>query len=1235
MRSFFLFVLFFVAITAYNQQSPFTPKVVPPSPEASAFARYGEIPVGNSTGVPKIDVPFFTLKSGNISLSIGFSYHASGIKVRDVASSAGLGWVFNVGGVVSKSIMGNAVDDAPYNSPSMKTAVQFDSAITNAVGYNDHYDIITQFEGIQSGSYDGQSDKFTYNFGEYSGTFVTDYLTGELKTVPYAPLRITKVGSGPSISSFQITTPDGTKYTFAETENSWASTGGAPGGITSWYLTKIQSSNNTDEVNFYYSSAGYSYTNDFIHTMNYGEAIIGIDMMGSPMIVTTPIYSPTLDFDQQRITTGHITRRLDSVVTRGTSVYLAYVGDRTDGPTYRLSKVEIKDNINNQTIKAVNLHQSYFGNSEATARLKLDTLSFRGIDTVHKEYYSFKYIQSTYPITRYNKTAGTYTTFCEDYWGYFNGQPNVSSIPKEFLYFPDPYFDSTWWYNHGMTNKTGNRNPHATLMQVYTLDTIKYPTGGYTSFEYECNKGDSLFYPYPNTNDRNIGGLRIKKIIDVPFAGESRARTFSYSTTGNGYLNNGIRDFMYHSSTYYNYLSKGIVIADDGSPVEFRFDQDLNTYERQCYTSSAEAPLNIINSSPVLYATVTEYNGTADQNAGKTEYYYEYANIPLDDELVDLDFLFDYRDAGIPTSNLVKTKHYRNDNGIHTPVKEINNVYYYYNIRSFNTGIKVKTSTIHVNVADLPFEDNILDEVDYVSKFRYEDTRAQQRVSLLAETEQIDYTTPGGQMKQVVKYDYDTISLQRVSAITINSRGDSLTMVYNYPANFSGQAVYDTMVKRHILSPVVEQKEYNGASLLKTQKTNYLAWTNNIILPQTIETNVLGAGTDVRARFHSYDDKGNIRTFSKEDDVKNSYIWDYNKIYPIAEIMNADTGSVAYSSFESDGKGNWSYSSTPSVDQTAPTGQKIYTLNGSNNITKSGLNSGNTYTVSYWTKNSTAYSITGTISGFPVVGRTLRGWKYFEHRVTGQTTITVGGTGTIDELRLYPVDAQMTTLTYLPLVGISSRCDVNNRTSYYEYDNFNRLSTVRDHDGNVVKKICYNYFGQPEDCRTSFKNVQKSGTYIKNNCGEGLAGTVVTYTVPSGIYSSTISQAYVDSLAQADINANGQSYANAHGSCVTPATISVETNFSGGWDQPNVTVEFLQNGVAILPPLPFDILISPTIDLSPGTYQLRFTISATGHNVTYSLDPGETWNPSSSITVFTTGYITLTSGEYYVLSANL
>lgn len=54
-------------------------------------------------------------------------------------------------------------------------------------------------------------------------------------------------------------------------------------------------------------------------------------------------------------------------------------------------------------------------------------------------------------------------------------------------------------------------------------------------------------------------------------------------------------------------------------------------------------------------------------------------------------------------------------------------------------------------------------------------------------------------------------------------------------------------------------------------------------------------------------------------------------------------------------------------------------------------------------------------------------------------------------------NAQVTTFTYDPLIGITSMTDPRGRTVYYHYDAFNRLEYVKDAEDNILNKNEYNY----------------------------------------------------------------------------------------------------------------------------------------------------------------------------------
>ncbi len=173
---------------------------------------------------------------------------------------------------------------------------------------------------------------------------------------------------------------------------------------------------------------------------------------------------------------------------------------------------------------------------------------------------------------------------------------------------------------------------------------------------------------------------------------------------------------------------------------------------------------------------------------------------------------------------------------------------------------------------------------------------------------------------------------------------------------------------------------------------------------------------------------------------------------------------------------------------------------------------------------------------------TIQWWNFANNKWTLNSqpfTANITLTGPVDDIRIFPTDAFITTYTYNPLKGITSETEPNGKSIFYEYDALNRLSSIRDYEGKILKKLCYTYAGQVENCSAVvFSSVEKSGVFTRNNCSAGYSGTSVTYTVAAGAYTSLISQADADALAQADVNANGQSYANTNGTCVQLITVT-------------------------------------------------------------------------------------------------
>jgi hypothetical protein len=123
----------------------------------------------------------------------------------------------------------------------------------------------------------------------------------------------------------------------------------------------------------------------------------------------------------------------------------------------------------------------------------------------------------------------------------------------------------------------------------------------------------------------------------------------------------------------------------------------------------------------------------------------------------------------------------------------------------------------------------------------------------------------------------------------------------------------------------------------------------------------------------------------------------------------------------------------------------------------------------------------------------------------------------------------MTTYTYRPLIGINSNSNANYRINYYDYDNVGRLEYIRDDRNNILKKVAYNYAPLPGNYTVPYNQLTIQDV-AKNDCGPGLVGTTIRYTVPAGTYIGEQAGAKV----LAEINSIGQALANQKGSCIVP-----------------------------------------------------------------------------------------------------
>jgi YD repeat-containing protein len=1114
-------------------------KVIPPSPNVAALGKYGEIPVSLYTGVPNISVPIYEVTNGDLALSVSLSYHAGGIKVEEIASSVGLGWSLNAGGIIGRSVRGLPDENYSWSSQPPSNTVE-------AIMARGDVEEIQQFaDDVNNGMRDGEADIYYFNFGKYSGKFFYDQ-NGNPHTFPQKNFLI-----APTTGGWKVTTEDGTDYFFTEVEevSSAGCTDSAP-VYTAWFLTKIESSDGKRVIMLTYEPAYYTYT-------TLGSQTKYIPFNGDASCLQNE--PPCL------VTQNYRTHRLRKIDFQYGYIDFEYENVRCDLVDDKsLDEIAIYSS-SGELIRRFQLYHSYFGNSsvcdrpnEIYKRLKLDSVVESGLNG-RKPAYEFSYNENIQLPSR--------LSYAQDHWGYYNGKihntdlvPSVSYISVE---------------GHQTIAQGANRRVNVSTSQAGVLTRIVYPTGGETLFTYENNDtndfradpetvedeisllsnsvidqsvyesqdvlvvpangaivkyfvqgedclssngtcdgdgwdcrihvykdndptpfrwingywdGVEEFWPEgtyklkalidcdldtvktfsvtinariiltPPEGRKAVGGLRVARIEDRPQIGQPLIRTFEYTKESDPSASSGV---LINFPNYMHDLSVEWIIRNE-------FGQPANNPIFCFYkavTSFSNYPLATTSGSYVGYEHVIVKYGESGANGESRHTFVAYPDVAVPT------FPF------APIENrewrrgaLLRTKEFgRNDQGLFL-IREVINGYQ----TSNDVGIfGIKTGKDEL-IKDTP-------ELSYVpAKHSFYLTNAE--FFELASTTEKTYDPDDDSrfVEKSTEYTYDPEHLQIVQTKTTTSRSDAnvkeeIVVNRKFPFDyfFTGIPVgqealgLKNLQENHVANAVVEEytvkQNRNSLNAITNQRlisgyiTTFKAdnpypaeiFTLEISSPLPADNFTGGSSLNNnsfeknnlyrhRISFLDYDEKGNIVSQSKSNDVVYSYIWGYDKTFPIAQVGNVlpdvpeSPTNFFYTSFEEDDQntsteaaytGRRSHVGMYSIDGPAETGE---------------------YIISFWTKSGTDP------------------WQYHENVVIVNSipsqNISIGSTGVLlDEVRLYPRDAQMTTYTYDPLVGMTSMTDPNNITTYYEYDDLGRLMLIRDHVGNILKTYQYNY----------------------------------------------------------------------------------------------------------------------------------------------------------------------------------
>jgi hypothetical protein len=501
------------------------PTVIPPSPNATAFSKYGNIPVSTYTGIPTIDIPLYEISSRDIKIPVSISYHASGIRVSEEASRIGLGWVLNCGGVISRNIVGgddffSALDgflfcgsDAPpipagpafvpftnNDGPNWaQPSIEYKYVATNsgATTTMDLYDYtVPPFPDPNYRPHDFEPDQYTFNFGGRSGRFAMNRPADNDCQTDFNPVVVIekqeKIQFMPERHgiSWEVTTSDGFKYFFRDVESYLGGTGAHQ--VTAWYLSQIVSPQG-ESVTFEYE----------IDTQAHIKPVGSwSERRYETMISQCPGVPGTLPQSQVGKVPGkEYTNLVLKSVTWSNGRLEIVKGSREDvAGDSRITALRIsnKDAAGQYVVyEEISFSQDYFVSGSTTQdafpvddpvlaqkRLKLTGLTRRSTTDrfTQPETYQFTYYEGDGAEQLAPKNS-----YRRDHWGFANGGlfgNRMSLLPSyKAVLLPQNYSQIL-----GVMGP--EKNSSYVNAVLYTLKSIKYPTKGTTTFFYSLNDYD-------------------------------------------------------------------------------------------------------------------------------------------------------------------------------------------------------------------------------------------------------------------------------------------------------------------------------------------------------------------------------------------------------------------------------------------------------------------------------------------------------------------------------------------------------------------------------------------------------------------------------------------------------------------------------------------------------------------------------------------------------------------------
>ncbi|WP_299676116.1 hypothetical protein [uncultured Dokdonia sp.] len=438
------------------------PDITPVNPQTASLGRYGNVPINTATGKMGFSVPIYNIAVDGGSMPVSLEYSYGGLILEAAPSLWGLGWNLNAYGSITKEVRGlpDGHPDGYYGANNVKGTIlepfmaNWNDPNNATLGPMEIYDFIE----ILYNKYDSEVDKYTVNVGgmqfsfklRYEGNTVVPYYLSQHNYKVDVTMSTTEYFA---VGSFVVTSDQGVKYYFDNDNTESVYT--EPVGLTkytedkntSWVLSRVLYPNGED-IEYTYEEEQYDL---------WGYAAWGTTLISG--FEGTPSGDP--------------------------NSFVAGYGDRISKTVMRrmnLSRIDFPEGSLD------------FGTATtADGRLLYNSITLKNIENTVVDQYDISYLGVREGLVNIQKNN-------EFLYGFeYHGIHTPEDMPVYFLNENDlPLDQDSWKYFNDANNDyavnleqggyIADKSPDFSSTRLGAMRRILYPTGGYSTIEYEQNQ---------------------------------------------------------------------------------------------------------------------------------------------------------------------------------------------------------------------------------------------------------------------------------------------------------------------------------------------------------------------------------------------------------------------------------------------------------------------------------------------------------------------------------------------------------------------------------------------------------------------------------------------------------------------------------------------------------------------------------------------------------------------------